>query len=289
MGKPNGFTVLQAGIHTTIQDFGRVGYNYYAIPTSGVMDRTAAHLALELLQVPMQQPLLECTALAPKLIFAEATQLVLTGADFDWRINGRQVARNSVLNVEAKAVLEGKFARNGWRGYLAINGDFDLPQVYGAYATYANARLGGYQGRLLRKGDCLVWHNRTDAVPRQVPEVVYTHSLTLPIYSGPEFDYLTVTARDVLQQTTYKIAAASNRMGIRLEGQPLESQVYQLTYSKPILPGFIQLPPSGLPVILMQDAQITGGYPRIAYVKPKDLGALSQLPLGGCLQFKLMK
>ena len=76
-------------------------------------------------------------------------------------------------------------------------------------------------------------------------------------------------------------------MGARVEGEPLTSSSYQLSYSAPVLPGFIQLPPSGLPIVVLQDGQTTGGYPRIAYIRPQELSAFNQIPLGGSFKFKL--
>lgn len=281
--------ILHPGLLMTIQDLGRKGLAYYAIPNSGVMDRESAALALEILKLPEEHPLLECTSKAPKIRFQEATQLVLTGADFNWKINGQTVGRNTIHKVKKSDILEGSFARDGMRGYLGINGDLKISKVYGSYATYTNAKLGGFQGRALQKGDVIEWENRK---PVGISDLGVIHAIkdpVIPIYPGPEFSYLNTRAIQDLEECFFKISPDSNRMGARLIGPSLESRTYQLKYSAPVLPGFIQLPPSGLPIVLLQDGQISGGYPRIAYIPEENLASFNQLPFGKPFQFEWVK
>lgn len=271
-------TVIKSGLLTTIQDLGRRGFGYYAIPQSGVMDTNAAKIALLLLFKNETDPLIECTSIAPHLQFHTATEIALTGADFGWTINNILVNRNTVLEIKKGDVLKGKFAKNGLRGYIAINGELAIEEVYQSYATYTNAKIGGFHGRLLKKQDVLEW---------AAPRVNFFKKNIIPIHKGPEYDLLTSNAKTQLLHATYKISADSNRMGVRLVGERLDCTTYQLEYSLPILPGFIQLPPSGQPIIILQDGQISGGYPRIAYIREQYLAIINQIPLGGRLQFLL--
>jgi allophanate hydrolase subunit 2 len=163
-------------------------------------------------------------------------------------------------------------ATDGLRGYLALNGKLKLEKVYQSYATYPNAKLGGYQGRRLQKGDHLEWE--------PMPFDPFANE-GIPLRPGPEFDLLTEESKRQLAAITYTISNASNRMGLRLHGPVLTSTSYQLEHSLPVLPGFVQLPPSGLPIVILQDGQLSGGYPRIAYVEPRFLSILNQVPLGG--------
>jgi len=132
---------------------------------------------------------------------------------------------------------------------------------------------------LLKKGDFLEWEKQ---------EILSSSQVIIPIKKGPEFDYLNEEAKRQLNANIYQVGADSNRMGIRLSGPKLESLSYQLGDSSPVLPGFIQLPPSGLPIIVLQDGQTSGGYPRIAYVQDKYLSKLNQIPLGGKFRFELI-
>lgn len=271
--------IIKPGLLTSIQDQGRKGMAYYAIPRSGAMDANAARIALLLLHLPEDSPLIECTSLAPHIRFRDAARIAIAGADFGWRLNEEAIPVNRVVEVQAGDVLRGKMARDGFRAYIAINGHLQLEPVYDSYATYLNAKLGGYQGRILQKGDVIQW------------EALAVNGLDrtrIPIQAGPEYHYLSSSAQEQLVTQEYVVSNDSNRMGLRLQGEPLESSAYQLTHSVPILPGFIQLPPSGLPIIILQDGQISGGYPRIAYVPPQYLSTLNQIPLGGRFCFRMM-
>lgn len=262
---------------TSIQDLGRKGLAYYAIPRSGVMDVNAAKIALLLLNLSEDSSLIECTSIAPHICFHAATQIALTGADFHWTLNGGKVQRNMVIPIEQGDLLKGKFAKEGLRGYIAISGKLQLEKVYGSYSTYANAQIGGFQGRLLKKGDFLQWQ----PIPHYDSD-----KILIPIHKGPEFDFLTEASQSALTSNPYKVGADSNRMGIRLQGAKLEAKTYQLEHSLPVLSGFVQLPPSGLPMVILQDGQTSGGYPRIAYVPERYLGSLNQVRLGGEFWFE---
>lgn len=263
---------------TSIQDFGRKGLGYYAIPNSGVMDTNSARIALLLLNLKEPHPLIECTSIAPQIRFKSKTKIAITGADFNWKINDESIHVNSVIDVSPGDVLKGGIAKNGLRGYIAINGALQIEQVYDSFSTYTNAKLGGFEGRLLKKGDVINW---------DLAEVEDFDQILIPIRKGPEYDLLSNESKILLFKNTYRIGSDSNRMGVRLEGTILESAAYQLENSLPILPGFIQLPPSGLPIIVLQDGQLSGGYPRIAYVVKKYLSRFNQIPLGGSFQFVL--
>ncbi|MFT6320706.1 MAG: antagonist of KipI [Granulosicoccus sp.] len=273
------FEIIKAGMMTSIQDLGRKGLAYFAIPTSGVMDKSAARIALLILHKNENSPLLECTSSAPEIKFNDETRIVITGADFNWKLNNEPINRNSILSVKKNDILKGNFSKDGLRGYIALDGDLEIEKVYDSFSTYTNAKLGGFQGRLLRKGDILKWENTN---------FVFSKNKIIPIKKGPEFNLLSEESMELLTSNIYKIGIDSNRMGVRLEGKKLNNTNFQLENSVPVLPGFIQLPPSGLPIIVLQDGQTTGGYPRIAYIQNKYLSELNQIPLGGGFQFQLV-
>lgn len=276
----NSLEVVKSGLMTSIQDLGRKGLAYYAIPHSGAMDVNAAKIALLLLNLAEDNPLIECTSIAPHIRFHASTQIALTGADFLWTINEEKVPLNTVLHLQKGDFLKGKFAKEGLRGYIAIDGKLQVDKVYGSYSTYINAQIGGFQGRLLKKGDFLQWHPASSSA---------LNKCIIPIHKGPEFDYLSPDSQQALTSNPYKIGVDSNRMGIRLRGTKLEAKTYQLKHSLPVLSGFVQLPPSGLPIVILQDGQTSGGYPRIAYVREQDLGRLNQVRLGGKIWFEWMQ
>ena len=267
--------IIHPGLMTSIQDLGRRGLAYYAIPNSGVMDQNAAKIALLLLSKNEDSPLIECTSIAPQILFHGPTQIVLTGADFNWHINGQSVSLNQIIRIQAGDLLRGQSAKDKLRGYIAFSGELVLEKTYHSYSTYTNAQMGGYLGRLLKKGDKIEWKDH-----------VYTKQL-IHIKKGPEFDFLSDQGKLTFTHSAFTIGADSNRMGVRLQGEKLESSRYQLENSSPVLPGFIQLPPSGLAIVVLQDGQTTGGYPGIAYIPQEELSTFNQIPMGGELKFIL--
>lgn len=274
--------ILQSGLLSSVQDRGRRGLAYYGIPRSGAMDARSARRALRLLGLPADAPLLECTALAPQLRFRDPVRLALSGADFGWQLDGQPVARDTVLQIRPGDVLSGGPAREGLRGYIALQGFLDAGRVYGSCATYPPAGLG----RLLQAGDVLYWQaaDGPEAGAAQPAEPLVP--LSIPLRPGPECDWLRPVARELLVQHPYRLRPDSNRMGARLEGPRLEARTYQLALSVPVLPGFVQLPPGGQPIVILQDGQTTGGYPRIAYIREAELSAFNQIPLGGRVRFR---
>jgi len=280
--------IISAGLMTSIQDIGRKGLAYYAIPRSGAMDVEAAKMAYKILGQSTDFPLIECTYIAPKIQFESATQIVIGGADFAWTINNKTIERNQIIDIERGDILCGKFAKKGFRGYIGINGNWNLSKTYDSYSTYINAQLGGINGQLLAAGDLIEWENRAKIINKKQLVTSIDDASIIPIKKGPEYDFLTPLAQEQLIKNIYQIAADSNRMGARLSGAPLESISYQLQYSLAVLPGFIQLPPSGLPIVLLQDGQISGGYPRIAYIPEKYLSRFNQIALGGKFRFEIV-
>ena len=272
------FEIIKAGMMTSIQDLGREGLAYYAIPTSGAMDENAARIALLILHKKENSPLIECTSSAPEIKFNNETRIVITGADFNWKLNNESINRNSILSIKKNDIIKGNFSKDGLRGYIALDGDLEIEKVYDSFSTYTNAKLGGFQGRLLQKGDVLKWKNTN---------LSFFKKRIIPIKKGPEFNLLSEKSIELLTSNIYKIGIDSNRMGVRLEGKKLDDSNLQIKNSVPVLPGFIQLPPSGLPIIVLQDGQTTGGYLRIAYIQNRYLSELNQIPLGGEFQFKL--
>lgn len=266
--------VIKSGLLTTVQDLGRAGTKFYAIPNSGSMDRNAAMIALLVLNEPIESPVIECTSMAPTIRFLGATRIALTGADFHWTINGEPVPLNAVLHIRKGDLLAGKHAADQLRGYIAIQGQWGGSAVYGSHSTYLSGKFGGHEGRVLQKGDRLEW-------------IAGDSGSEILLRKGPEYDWLSEEAKKALLESTFTIGVESNRMGARLQGPHLECTSYHLPDSVPVLPGFMQLPPSGLPILVLQDGQVSGGYPRIAYVPERYLPIFNQIPLGKSVRFRM--
>ncbi len=264
-------TFLKSGLFTSLQDMGRPGYGYYAVPVSGVMDRRAAMMAALLLD--RDNPLLiECTGIPPTIRFNQESEIVLTGADFHWTVNGERVLINTLLTVNKDDVLKGKPSRDQFRAYIGIRGEILTDAVLGSRSTDTLSGFGGYQGRPFQDGDVLTW---------ELSPPVRDDEFTLVL--GPEGHYLDDDSLINLFTEYFIIDSSSDRMGTRLRGPELRSSPSQLEHSVVVTPGMVVLPHDGQPIIVQVNGQITGGYPRIGILR--DLSRFNQLPLGKKIRF----
>jgi len=267
--------IIKPGLMTSIQDLGRKGLAYYAFSASGALDKNAARIALLLHNLDEHAPIIECASIAPHIKFNGNAKICLTGANFNWKINEKPIQINQVININKGDLLQGGVAKNKVRGYLAIDQVLRIEKYYDSYATDTNLKQGGYEGRLLKKGDIIEWIN----TPKKDTQD------TIQIYRGPEYDWLSDESKQLLTTKLFTISSDSNRMGSRLTGPILKSRKTQLDYSSPILPGFIQLTPSGQLIVLLNDGQVTGGYPRIAYLDEREIYKFVQIKIGAKVIF----
>lgn len=288
MGK---ITVLDGGFFTTVQDVGRFGFRKCGIPISGVMDENAYQYANELVQNPLGSPVLECTLVGGSYRFDTDACIAITGADMNPEINGKDALQNKTLLIDKGGILTLKRAIRGCRTYIGIRGKWDLKCVLGSYSTNVQSNFGGLNGKALQKEDFFKWNEYPDApisksIPRErIP--YYSSKRTIFFEKGPEFEWLNASAKEQLLSTSFSVSSKSNRMAIRLQSEnELEAPELQMK-SSPVMPGIIQLPPNGNPIILMKDAQTVGGYPRIGIISEHYLSLLAQVPSNGIIRFEL--
>jgi len=175
--------------------------------------------------------------------------------------------------------------RRGMRSYLAIAGGIDVPQVMSSLSTDLKVGLGGHEGRLLKDGDRLQVRagGREFREAQGVKQLLWSNRVrALP---GPEYHEFDQASQDALWRLPWQLSPQSNRMGYRLQGQKLARTTDREMLSHGLLPGVIQVPHNGQPIILMNDAQTTGGYPRIACIIEADMYHLAQAPLGQPIHF----
>lgn len=280
-------TVIHPGIFTTIQDSGRFGFGKYGVPVSGAMDIESFKLANQLVGNPHHYPVLECTLQGGAYRFGSDTMIAITGAEMSPAINGKPIEVNCAHRVSKGDELILGFAEKGCRSYLAIHGLLQADRVMDSYSTYTLAGFGGYAGRALKKNDILTWEPtatvefRTEILKTIDLDKVHSVKVTL----GTEWKWLDKEVQEQFFDSNFKVMNQSNRMGIRLDGHALKSPDQQMI-SSPVIPGIIQLPENGKPIILMKDGQTIGGYPRIAKVVDDDLWKLAQLKPGNSLSFR---
>ena len=281
--------VQDAGPLTTIQDLGRPGHLRVGIPASGPMDREAFLLANRLVGNPDTAAGLECTLIGPRVEFTDERLVAVTGADMAPTVNGAPVPAWQGLRVHGGDVLRLGPARSGVRGYLSISGGIETPPVLGSRATYVRGRLGGLEGRALRKGDRLPLGRVGAARPRRVqPERVPTYGgePELAVVLGPQDDRFTGAGIAALFEGPYQMLPQNDRMGARLQGPFIEHTRGHDIISDGVALGGIQVIGEGQPIVLLADRQSTGGYTKIGTVCSFDIGRLAQVKPGGRLRFR---
>ena len=282
--------VLTPGPLTTIQDQGRFGYIASGIGTCGVMDADAYDAANYLVGNRHGEAVLEATLAGPSILFETDCICAVTGADMDTRIGGVPVEPYRPFWVQAGQVLAMGFARTGCRGYLAVQGGFDVPAVMGSRSTDLKCAIGGLEGRALRAGDVLTVpdESRTSVMDRKRHAPVYSQSVTVRVVPGPQADAFAEEGWNTFWHGVFRLSTQSDRMGLRMEGPAIATKHGADIVSDGIALGAIQVTSAGQPIILMADRQTTGGYAKIGTVCTVDLPKLAQLKPGAEVRFEMI-
>ena len=278
-------TVMRAGMYTTVQDCGRDGLRQSGVSRCGAMDKPALMTANLLVGNEANAAALEITLGMAAFRFARDGWFALTGAGCEATLDGEAVWSGWRHWAKAGQTLTLKRPQHGIRSYLALAGGIDVPAVMGSRSTDLNVGIGGLEGRRLQDGDVLplARPQRTFKAPRGVkPLMPSNHIRALP---GPEYHEFDETSQESFWRSPWHLSPQSNRMGYRLSGQPLKRNAGRELLSHGLVPGVVQVPHNGQPIVLMNDAQTTGGYPRIACIIEADMFQLAQIPLGQPIHF----
>ena len=283
--------VITPGALTTVQDLGRPGWAHIGVPRSGAADRPALRLANRLVGNEEGAPGLETTLAGPRLRVGGPSVVALTGAPADASVGDRPVPMHQAFVLEAGDVLHVGTARAGLRTYLAFRGGIDAPLVLGSAATDLLTGLGPAR---LAPGDVLwvgaAWGGRTSGTPALQPPPLFQlpQIAQLRTVIGPRNDWITAESIKRLAAEPFTVNHASNRIGLRLDGPRLDRARPDELLSEGLVPGAIQVPPDGRPILLLADHPTTGGYPVIAVVISDDQPIAAQLRPGQQLRFSLV-
>ncbi len=278
--------VRKSGLLDTVQDLGRPGYRHMGVSEGGAADRQALIRANRLVGNADGAAGIEFTLHGPTLVFPQGGAVALSGARFEARRDGVGLNWNETLVLAAGTSLELGRALDGCRGYLAVAGGIELEPLLGSRATFLPGAFGGWDGRPLEAGDSLpigaagpVRFGRAVGLVTGGP---------LRVVAGPQLGWFTEPALVGLFGGEFIVDMRSDRSGIRLKGPGLRLEKPEELGSQGVLPGAIQVPPDGQPVILGWDGPVTGGYPVIAGVIAADLGRLGQLRPGDKVSFRAL-
>jgi biotin-dependent carboxylase-like uncharacterized protein len=286
--------VLQPGVLATVQDRGRPAQQRWGVPVGGAMDLFALAVANRLVNNVPDAAVLEITAGGAAFVLLAPTLLAITGG-LTVTLDGKPVPGWASIWARAGTELriEGRSGAWGARAYVAIAGGIDVPIVLHSRSTCLPGAFGGLGGRPLRAGDVLgaglsiVSALHAGSSWPTAPRPRYGASPTLRVLPGPHAHLFAADALHLLHPTTWTIGASSNRTGYRLGGAQLRAYGADLP-SLPVFAGVVQVPPDGEPIVLMADAQPTGGYPIIAVVIAPDLPLAAQLLPGDTLRFTVV-
>jgi len=274
------FQVLKPGFFTTVQDLGRYGYLEYGVPISGAMD-AFSHVATNLLVANKpNDACLEITLIGPELQALTQTQVAIAGGDISAKINGQNAPMWQTLDIHEDDVLSFERMKSGCRAYLSVRGGIDTPLVLGSRATYVRGGFGGINGRQLKTGDIIKGFDMSFLkVEYAMPEELlpqFTSQITAHVLLGSQADMFTENGIRTFFSSQFRVTLEADRMGYRLEGPAVEHKAKAEIVSDALLPGAVQVPKNGKPIIVMRDAQTTGGYPKIAVTITPDVSLLGQ-------------
>ena len=275
--------ILDAGALTTVQDLGRPGHAHLGVPRSGALDPAALRLGNRLVGNPESAAGLETTLTGVTFAATAGLRLAVTGAGCAVRVDGREQPWGTALVVRAGAVVEVGAATEGLRSYVCVAGGVDADPVLGSRSTDL---LSGLGPAVLRSGDELALGEVRGTAPSVEAPRTRTGNV-LRIDLGPRADWFTPASVAALDGATYVVAAASNRIGLRLTGTALERNRDGELATEPMVLGAVQVPPNGQPVVFLADHPTTGGYPVVGVVRAEDLAVCAQARPGDRLTLRV--
>jgi antagonist of KipI len=291
-------TFQKAGILTTLQDQGRYGYRCFGINPNGVMDQAAARLLNILLGNPDQsgnEAVLEMHFPAPQILFEANAIIAIGGGEFTPTLDGDPMQNWRPHFVKKGTQLKFSNKSSGNRAYLAIHGGFKTKHWLSSASTNLTAQIGGHNGRKFETGDRLAFNKKIKGKPNLVVTQIssslrpsYSRFPTVRIIAGAEFELLNEEARRILLEQDFTISSNSDRMGFRLNGEPIRLAKPHELVSVAVNFGTTQLLPDGQMIVLMADHQTSGGYPRVAHVISRDLPLLAQLGANDKVAFHMI-
>jgi len=291
--------ILSQSALATVQDLGRFGAMRWGVGSAGAMDRMALACGNLLLGNDEGAAAIEVQVFPFEVRFEVDLAFGLTGADCAATLDGAPLLPWSAASARVGQVLRlGLPAGGRWRGaraYLCVAGGVDVPVVLGSRSTQLRGAIGGLEGRTLRKGDRLGVGTRAPDAPRAVEIGLLPPALAMPlkrdgleavrVLPAAEYACFTPASREAFWSEAWKVTPQSNRYGFRLAGPTLEPTAPMELRSHGIVPGVIQVPHGGQPIVQMCDAQPSGGYPKIGTVIEVDLWRLGQAPIGSSVRF----
>ncbi len=284
----SGFRVKQPGLLSLLQDRGRYGAHNLGLTTGGPLDFVAFDWANRLLDNEVNATCIEIGFGGLALESSLDTSFVITGAEAPCKQNGETIPQWQTLDIRQGDLLEIGFASQGTRIYLAVAGGFEIEPSFGSSSTVVREKIGGLKGDRLQAGDLLPCRAGTLSAHCRLADnerPQYSASAVLRVVVGYQQAAFAPAQQWRFFNSEYRVTDRCDRMGFRLEGESVHSGMVSML-SEGICHGAVQIPADGQPIVLMNDRQTIGGYPKIGSVIPLDTSRLAQLSPGAAVRFE---
>lgn len=285
--------VIKAGMLTTVQDFGRFGFQKSGMVVGGAMDALALQLGNMMLGNAENEAGLECTMMGPTIYFEKGQLIAITGGNLSPSINNQPVPMWKPIYISKGSTLSFGHPKSGCRSYICFCGGLDVPTVLQSKSTYLHGKIGGWHGRPLEKGDKISFHRvdtRQKTARWYIGPTVYPDlsSRTIRVTKGPHLEFFEGTGIVDFLSSPFLIKNESDRMGLRLDGAALRLKQPTAILSSAVTFGTIQVPSADQAIILMADRPTSGGYPIIGQVATVDLPLLAQIKPQESIHFEFL-
>jgi antagonist of KipI len=277
--------VINAGFYTTIQDLGRFGFQKHGVPVSGAMDNYSSRMANALLDNKENDALLEITMSGPILQFCSDTAISIVGADFSPKLNNNPIMLNHAICVKENDVLSFGNSKYGFRCYLAVSGGFQTEIIMKSRSMYKEISSGF---KMVENDELSILKHSVSTERKHATIRIDSNHFTtkkLEVFKGPEFELLSKIQQQQLLSEEFMVSKDNNRMAYQLV-ETLTNTLKPIITSL-VLPGTVQLTPSGKLIVLMRDCQTTGGYPRVLQLSESAINILAQKFNGKTIHFKI--
>jgi len=285
-----GLEVLRAGLQSTVQDQGRFGYAHLGVSASGAADNFALRVGNILVGNPKQSAGIEMTIIGDKYRFKSDSYIALTGSEFEAELDNKPIPFWRGWPINNDQILDIRSTKTGARCYLCVAGGINVEDVMGAKTTHLTSGIGGGHGRILKKQDELDFGSLDNSIKpvQEINEPMTTDNEIIRVTKGRQWLWFDKKQKNKFFQHQYCVSDLSNRMGLRLKQNTINTKKENEIITAGIPLGSVQIPGDGQPIISFVEHQTTGGYPVIANVISADLRKVGQLKSGDCFQFELI-
>ena len=290
MSTATGFKVVQPGILSLIQDGGRYGQHSIGLTTGGPLDKLSFDWANRLCGNDTNATTIEVSFGGISLEAQVDTQIAVTGGDAQLAINNKNVDSWRTHAIKSGDKVELKFSQQSTRHYIAVAGGFQVTPMFGSSATVAREKLGGLDGTPLKSGDVLSCNASQTTQQHMLAKEHrpdYSGDVVLRVVLGYQKDAFSDLQQSRFFNSSFTLSDRCDRMGFRLNGPEIKSDINGIL-SEGICYGAIQVPSDGQPIILLNDRQTIGGYPKIGSVFSLDIPKLTQRTPDTAVRFEAL-